>query len=263
MLTFVKLGGSLITDKEKPLTPQPDLIAQASAEIAQAVHKNPGIQLLLGHGSGSFGHVIASQFQTQAGGEGQLYWEGFAKVWAAARQLNQIVIENLIEAGLPAIAFPPSAGVIAGNKALKSWDLDPMKHALAHQLIPVVQGDVIFDTRLGGTIFSTEQVFHHLAKHLKPRRILLAGLDKGVYRKRDQEQTLITMITPSNFNDILPQLSGAQTIDVTGGMRTKVEMMLELVKTIPDLEVQIFSGLEPGNISEALAGGRIGTLIRS
>lgn len=262
MLTFLKLGGSLITDKEKPLTSQPDLIAQASVEIAQAVHEKPDMQLLLGHGSGSFGHIVASQFQTQAGVKGELYWEGFAQVWAAARQLNQIVIENLVEAGLRIISFPPSAGVIAAKKTLKSWDLGPIIQALSHQLIPVVQGDVIFDTQLGGTIFSTEQVFYHLAKHLKPRRILLAGLDKGVLRKNDPTQGIIHQITPSNFNQVLPQLSGADTIDVTGGMQTKVEMMLELVQAVPDLEVQIFSGVETGNIKKALAGGRIGTLIR-
>lgn len=263
MLTFLKLGGSLITEKEKPLTPRPDLIAQASGEIAQAVRENPDLQLILGHGSGSFGHVIASQFQTQAGGKSEQYWEGFAKVWAAARQLNQIVIENLVEAGLRVISFPPSAGVIAANKILKSWDLAPMKRALSHRLIPVVQGDVIFDSQLGGTIFSTEQIFHHLAKRLIPGRILLAGIDKGVLLKNDPEQDIIQKIRPSNFSDILPQLSGAETIDVTGGMRSKVEMMLELVQTLPDLEVQIFSGAEPGNIKIALAGGKVGTLIRS
>lgn len=263
MLTFIKLGGSLITDKEKPLTPRPDLIAQSSREIAQAIRENPDMKILIGHGSGSFGHVIASQFQTQAGGKGEQYWQGFAKVWAAARQLNQIVIENLIAAGLPVISFPPSAGVIAENKTLESWDLGPMKQALSHRLIPVVQGDVIFDRQLGGTVFSTEQVFHHLAKRLMPGRILLAGLDKGVLRKNDPEQGIIQQIAPSKFTDILPQLSGAETIDVTGGMQSKVEMMLELVQTVPELEVQIFSGAEPGNIKKALAGCRMGTLIRS
>lgn len=261
MLTFLKLGGSLITDKEKPLTPQPDLIAQASAEIAQAVRENPDLHLLIGHGSGSFGHVIANQFQTQAGGEGERYWKGFAKVWAAARQLNQIVIESFVEAGLHTISFPPSAGVTAANKALESWDINPIRQALSHRLIPVVQGDVIFDTRLGGTIFSTEQVFNHLAKGLKPGRILLAGLDKGVLHKNDPEQGVIQHVTPSNFTAIRTQLSGAETIDVTGGMQSKVEMMLELVETVPDLEVQIFSGLKPGNIKKALDGIRIGTLI--
>ena len=261
MLTFLKLGGSLITDKEKPLTPQRELITQASAEIAQAVSENPDLQLLIGHGSGSFGHVIANQFHTQAGGEGERYWDGFAKVWAAARQLNQIVIESLIEVGLRAISFPPSAGVIAASKTLESWDLSPMKKALSHRLIPVVQGDVIFDIQLGGTIFSTEQIFHHLAKDLKPGRILLAGLDKGVLHKNDPQQGVIQNITPSNFSAILPQLSGAETIDVTGGMQSKVEMMLELVQTVPELEVRIFSGAKAGNIQKTLAGSRIGTLI--
>lgn len=260
-LIFLKLGGSLITDKTKPLTPRPDVIQRLSAEIAQAYRENPQMRLVIGHGSGSFGHAIASLYQTQTGGKGGEYWHGFAEVWRAARQLNQILINKLSSTGLPVIAFPPSAGLIATNKNPESWDTHPIKIALSHNLIPVVQGDVVFDTELGGTIFSTEQVFQVLSREFLPDRILLAGIDQGVYHDPKQPADIIPYITPSNISNVFPSLSGAKAMDVTGGMLAKVRLMLSLVQENPSLEVQVFSGVEAGNIQKALAGKHLGTLI--
>lgn len=262
-LTFLKLGGSLITDKTTPLTARTDVIQRIAEEIALAKSQNPSLQLVIGHGSGSFGHSTANKHLTQSGGTGEAYWQGFAKVWAAARTLNQIVIEHLVQAGLPVIAFPPSAGIVADEKSLRHWDLRPLKAALSHNLIPVVQGDVIFDYKLGGTIFSTEMIFQHLARNLLPRNLLLAGSDEGVYQDSQQADSIIDHITPANINEVLPALSGAETVDVTGGMLAKVLLMVSLVEEIPALEVQIFSGLTPGSIHKALLGEKSGTVIRS
>lgn len=262
-LIFLKLGGSLITDKSQPLTPRMGVIARIAAEIAETHKENPNTQLLLGHGSGSFGHAVASEYNTQEGGSTPEYWQGFAAVWKAARELNQILIKHLAEAGLPVIAFPPSAGVIARQASLRNWDIQPIKHALSHNLIPVVQGDVIFDEVLGGTIFSTEQVFSYLSKALDPQRILLAGQDAGVYRDPERRDEIIQEITPEDISQILPSLSGAETADVTGGMESKIRWMLSLVKSQPKLKVQVFSGALPGLIKRALIGDEFGTLITS
>lgn len=260
-LVFLKLGGSLITDKAQPLTPRLDVIRRISAEISEACRDHPRLKLLIGHGSGSFGHTVADRHQTQDGVQGYEAWQGFAEVWAAARELNQIVIECLANENLPVIAFPPSAGIIAENKILKSWDTHPLETALAHNLIPVVQGDVIFDSAIGGTIFSTEQVFMHLARVCNPRRILLAGLEPGVLNDPHRSQEIIERITPQDMEQVKYALSGAENPDVTGGMLTKVQFMLKLVQELPELEVLIFSGAEPGNIQRAIEGENPGTLI--
>jgi isopentenyl phosphate kinase len=260
-LIFVKLGGSLITDKKQPLTARPDIIRQISIEIAAVRDQFPSMPLLIGHGSGSYGHAVAHKYHTQQGGEGAAYWHGFAEVWQAARKLNQIVVEECHQAGLPIIAFPPSAAVIAKNKAFKRWDLQPMQFALSHNLIPLIQGDVIFDNDLGGTIFSTEELFHYLCGKLHPERILLAGLDKGVYINPTEPGDIFPKITPANYKDVESALSGSQATDVTGGMIAKVKLMLELVQNYPSLIIQIFSGAEPDNIKKALAGESLGTTI--
>ncbi len=253
----------MITDKSKPLTAREGVIKRLAEETAAFIKENPQIRLVIGHGSGSFGHAIASKFQTQNGVRTEAEWQGFAEVWAAARQLDQTVIRFFTDAGLPVIAFPPSAGVISSSKKLRSWDVRPIQAALSHGLIPVVQGDVVFDTTLGGTIFSTEQVFQYLAQELHPARILLAGLDSGVYQDPDQSNKIIQLITPSSFQSVAAGLSGSSMTDVTGGMLSKVKTMVALVEEMPQLTVQIFAAAQPGDLAKAFAGENIGTLIHS
>jgi isopentenyl phosphate kinase len=262
-LVFVKLGGSLITDKTQPVTPRLDVIQHLAGEISAAVKFSPGLSLLIGHGSGSFGHEVADRYQTQAGGEGQAYWQGFSEVWQAARVLNQMVVEALTHAGLPVIAFPPSAGIITQNRRVISWDVQPIKLALYHGLIPVVYGDVVFDIECGGTILSTEDLFIELARSICPQQILIAGLDLGVYADPQQPTQIVPLITPQNMYEIRPALSGSQAVDVTGGMLAKVEAMVTLVEENPSLKVHIFSGRSSGNLQKALsdAQARFGTRI--
>ena len=68
MVRFLKLGGSLITDKRQPETPRMDVIERLAQEIAAARAANPSLQLVLGHGSGSFGHIYARQYGTRRWG---------------------------------------------------------------------------------------------------------------------------------------------------------------------------------------------------
>ncbi len=260
-LYFLKLGGSLITDKSQPHTVQPDVLKRAAQEIADALRLRQDLRLVIGHGSGSFGHVPAERYGTRDGVTSAAGWWGFVEVFREARALNQLVLEALLDAGLPVIAFPPSAAIIAAGGQIQSWDLRPFQAALVTGLIPLVQGDVIFDTSLGGTILSTEEIFSYLATELKPQRILLAGIEAGVWQDYPARQQIAAEITPATLDRQNSTLGGASAIDVTGGMRKKVEIMLSLVRQMPELEALIFSGAEAGLIYQALLGDRPGTTI--
>jgi isopentenyl phosphate kinase len=74
-LVFVKLGGSLITDKHKEATARMDVIGRLAVEIQRALQARPDLSLVLGHGSGSFGHVVAERYQVQSGCSA---WRGYA-----------------------------------------------------------------------------------------------------------------------------------------------------------------------------------------
>lgn len=260
-LVFLKLGGSLITDKTQASTPLPEVIRRLAAEIAAALQQNPDLRLLLGHGSGSFGHVAAEKYGTRQGVRSPQDWRGFTQVWLQASALNRIVIESLHQAGLPAVSFPPSAAALTEDGAVKQWDLTSLEAALHRGLLPVVYGDVVFDAARGGTILSTEDIFSHLAPRLEPARILLAGVEPGVWADYPACTQVLPTITPENVQAASSALRGSAATDVTGGMESKVREMLSLVQAIDGLEVYIFSGAEENLVLSALNGASVGTRI--
>jgi isopentenyl phosphate kinase len=262
-LLFLKLGGSLITDKAVPHTPRIESIQRLSTELAAAWEEAPGMRLVMGHGSGSFGHVPASVYRTRDGIFTREQWHGFVEVWQEAASLNHIVVQCLQQAGLPAMAFPASASLVARGGVVEEWEINPLVQGLHAGLLPVIYGDVIFDREKGGTIFSTEELFIYLAKQLEPQRILLAGLDEGVWRDFPQRGTIIHEITPQNAMTIFPSLGESTFVDVTGGMLSKVRAMLGLVQELPDLEVVIFSGEIPGLLRNVILGREAGTKVRN
>ena len=261
-LQFLKLGGSLICDKAQPHTARPEVLRRLAQEVASALERDPGLALLLGHGSGSFGHVPARRYGTRQGVHTPQEWDGFVEVWQEAAALNHIVMDALRSAGLPAIAFQPSASVTASDGAVLTWDLSPLLAALRAGLLPVVYGDVIFDVRRGGTILSTEDLFGYLALELQPVRILLAGLEPGVWADYPVCERLLREVTPQTLGEVESALSGSDSIDVTGGMASKVRQGLALAQALPGLEVRIFSGVQPGQVEQALLGAAVGTALR-
>jgi isopentenyl phosphate kinase len=268
-LHFLKLGGSLITDKNQAHLHRPETLARLAKEIAAARAQNPDLKLVLGHGSGSFGHVVAKKFGTRQGVRSAHEWQGFAEVWWEAIALNRLVMDALHEAGLPAISFPPVASVTAHDAQVAAWNLTPLSHALQAGLLPVVFGDVVFDLERGGTILSTEDLFAHLARQLPqaaglaPGRVLLAGIEGGVWKDFPACTHLIEQITPESFADLTVSVGAARAADVTGGMASKVQHSLALVQEIPGLEVWIFSGEKPGVVGQALLGQRAGTVVHA
>jgi isopentenyl phosphate kinase len=260
-LVFLKLGGSLITEKNLPHTPRMDVLGRLSGEIAEALTKNPDLQIVLGHGSGSFGHVPASKYKTRQGVKSSKEWGGFVEVWREAAELNHMVLQALEKAGLPALAFPPSAMVTARQGKVDSWNLDPLQYALDRGLLPVINGDVVFDRALGGTILSTEDLFTYLAQQFRPVQILLAGIEPGVWADFPDNTRLLLEITPKSFSQISAGLRDSTATDVTGGMADKVRQVISMIEAIPGLRASIFSGEEPGNIRRALLGEALGTEI--
>ena len=262
MVIFLKLGGSLITDKTKPYCAHPETIYRIGLEIQSTLKEIPETRLVIGHGSGSFGHEAAAEHNTRRGVSTQEEWLGFIEVWKAARALNTIVTNELGRSGLPVISLSPSASLIGANREIVSWNIDPIRSALSSSLIPIIHGDVIFDTRLGGTIISTEELFVQLAHRIPPARILLAGIEKGVYSDFPNKTEIYPIIDHKNYETVIKTVQGSASKDVTGGMASKVTAMANLWREIQELNVSIFSGQIEGNVSRALRGETFGTQIR-
>lgn len=261
---FLKLGGSLITDKRSAEAPRTSVIQEMAGEIASALRQDPNLRLVVGHGSGSFGHVYGSRYGTRDGVFTPEQWYGFAATGDAAARLNRIVVAELLAAGVPAWSVQPGVALRCEDGRVLAGPGETVALALARGLTPVVFGDVALDSVRGGTIASTEEIFEQLARELRPDRLILAGEVDGIYTAdplRHPDAQRIARITPATLAEIADGLGGSHGVDVTGGMRAKVEQSLQLVGSFPGLEVVVCSGLRAGSLLAALAGQPVGTLI--
>lgn len=248
-LTAIKLGGSLITDKTIQASFRADVTKRIAQEIQLARVSKPDLQILLGHGSGSFGHFEANKYDTLNGVHTSQEWYGFARVAHVAAQLNKLVAEQMLDAGIPIFPIQPSASVIATDGKIHAMQLGNLQLCLEKGLVPLVYGDVAFDTVRGGTIVSTETVFDYLVANLDAVRILLVGEVDGVY---DGDGQVIPEITWENFEQISVHIGRSRGVDVTGGMYSKVRDMLQIANTPPYPIIEILNGLVPDRVYAAM-----------
>jgi isopentenyl phosphate kinase len=265
-LVFVKLGGSVITDKLRPSTARPEVIRQLAGDLLAALEARPEMRILLGHGSGSFGHGPALKYHVRQGIGPEGDWWGFAKTGAAAARLNRIVTEAFLESGVPVWSVQPSASARCLGGRLVDMAVHPIRAALDRGLVPLVYGDTALDEEQGCTIVSTEELFSFLVRQLPVRRVVLVGAVDGVYDRdpmTDPRGVQIPCITPASFARMQAQLGGSHAVDVTGGMLTKVREMVALVADGDVDCAHLISGQRRGALTRVLLDGgkREGTVI--
>ena len=258
-LIFIKLGGSIITDKRKPYTARIDVIKRLAKEIHEAKRKIKNMKIIVGHGGGSFPHISASKYKTNEGIINEDSVKGISIVGNDAATLNRIVVQELINSGENAISVQPSAAAVAKNGKIIRWDITAIIKMLKYDLLPVVYGDVCMDEKKGCCIISTEEIFDYLSKKLHPKKIIMVGETDGVY---DDKGKTIKLITKSNFKRIKKFLAGSGGIaDVTGGMLHKIEKALSFSKS--GITTIIINGNRKNALKDSILSGKIiGTIIR-
>ena len=270
-LVFLKLGGSLLSDKRNPRSFRRKTVARIAAEIRRAFTESPGMRLLLAHGGGGAAHHPARKYRTREGLPGGGGWKGFAETRRGVIEMNRRVLDAFAGAGLRPVLVPPVGGVIARDGLIREWPHKILVHLLGAGQIPLIHGDVVADRKRGFTIVSTEDLFVFLADRLRPSLVILAcdveGVYSGVPLGREKAR-FIDAISPSNIAEIRrafrePDGRNGRSggFDVTGGMAAKVDRLIALVRRHPDIETRIVSGLKPGVVRAALLGKSAGTAI--
>jgi len=255
-LLLVKLGGSLISDKTRPETARPQVIARLAGELATGLPalRERGWGVVVGHGSGSFGHVAAARHEIAGGLRRPEQRAGVAETQARAAALHRLVVDALRGAGLAPFSVAPSSAVVAAGGEPVSFAAEPVALALAADLLPVVYGDVVTDREQGVAICSTEAAFLALARALpkhgwRVREALWLGVTPGVL---DDAGRPIAEIRRGDVaaEDAIRHAGAAAGTDVTGGMAHRLDAALALA----DLGAAslIADGSVPGLLRQAL-----------
>jgi len=102
----LKLGGSLITDKNRPETLDDAALAAARDAVASALADGAVDRLVVVHGGGSFGHHHASEHgvSTTAGTADA---GAVMDIHSAMTELNRAVLNRLHERDVPAVPVHP------------------------------------------------------------------------------------------------------------------------------------------------------------
>ena len=258
-LAVLKLGGSVITHKEKPLTPNLEAIERLSSEISRAKAE----QLILIHGGGSFGHPLAKRYAIKEGYKSKSQLLGFSKTRQAMTALNKLVVDALIRQNIAAVGLQPSAFIVTKSGRISIIEEHSVRHLLELGFLPVLYGDAVSDLDLGFTILSGDQLTASLAVRFDARQIIV-GIDvDGLYTadpKSDSSAKLIRCLTLKELKRIRHKIGEAKVTDVTHGMFGKVSELIPAVeKGIPAL---IVNAAKPDNIYKALKGEEVtGTTI--
>jgi isopentenyl phosphate kinase len=252
---LVKLGGSLITRKERRATARRRRIVLLARQIAEA--RRGGVHLLLGHGSGSFGHPAAAAHGLQHGITSAEQLAGVSRTQGLARKLHSLVVHQLDAAGALPFSLPPGAFLVADGGEPAEAFLEPIAHALELGLLPVVFGDVVTDRRQGVAICSTEAVFVALARALAdagrlPARALWLGDTPGVL---DGNGRAVPHLDAERWRALRQEVGSARGVDVTGGMALRVETALALAEL--GVESWLLDGRPDRALTRALAGDSI------
>jgi len=247
----VKLGGSVLTDKARLRTPRRATIRRLAAELATI--RQP---LLVVHGAGSYGHILARRHKLNEGGVSASKRVAATRVQQDVKELDGIVVNAFIEAGIAAIPIPPSAVLSLNDGMVVTADLTPFLEFSSMGFTPVTFGDVVRDLRRGVAVCSGDVMMLELARAFRPERAVFATDVDGLFTadpKRRRDASLLEVVRPKDLEGI--EFSTATRTDVTGSIEGKVRRMFEIAEHVG--ECLIVNGNVKNRVRDALRGRRV------
>jgi isopentenyl phosphate kinase len=250
-MLLVKLGGSVVTEKGKLRTARRPAIRRLAAELAAV--RQP---LLVVHGAGSFGHILASRHRLNEGGSTAAKRSAAARVQADVRDLDHLVVEALNEVRLAAAPIPPSAVVSLDDGVVSSMDLTPFLEFASMGFTPVTFGDVVRDMRRGFSVCSGDLLMLELARAFRPDRAVFAADVDGLFTadpKRRRDARLLVEVSRADLSKI--EFTPASRTDVTGSIEGKVRRMFDIADHVG--ECVLVNGNVKNRVRDALRGRRV------
>jgi isopentenyl phosphate kinase len=245
-MILIKLGGSIITDKEKPLSPRKKDIENIAKNL-----KKINEPIIIVHGGGSFGHYWSVKYDMHTKPK-KNNMHGVSIVKNSMIDLNKIILDVFVKNKLNPYSLPPT-DFMSGNKPMVKKIKEITKIAKSG-LIPITYGDALWYGNKKTYILSGDKIMTYLAKILKPRLVIFVLNEDGLYSDL-KTRKLIYELKEEN-----PKVS-ENKMDVTGGMTRKVEEATVIAKN--GMNVFFVNGNKSERIVKAIKNRKYeGTLFR-
>jgi isopentenyl phosphate kinase len=249
MFDIIKLGGSIITDKHEYKQLNTEILRDVCKVIATWNKK-----VIIVHGAGSFGHILAKKHSIISGYTDSSQLEGLTDIRIDVNELSQSIVKTLKENGVNAIGFQTSALVFDEKEEINpSLFLDPIKKALNIGLIPVLSGDVLFTNEKDFTIYSGDSLINLLVQEFDVDRVIFITDVDGLMVKHSKQEgiEILNSLNLSELREIeLANYSKRDLDDVTGEMKGKVETILLIGQSVN--QVIVVNGKDSERISKVL-----------
>ncbi|MFQ5496413.1 MAG: isopentenyl phosphate kinase [Nitrosopumilus sp.] len=245
-MILIKLGGSIITNKEKPLSARRKTIDNISKSLKKI--KEP---IVVVHGGGSYGHFWSVKYDMHTK-ERKYDPRGVAVVKNSMIELNKIILDSFLKNKLNPYCLPPT-DFMAGNKPIAK-KIKEIEKISKSGLIPVTFGDALWYGQNKTFILSGDKIMTHLAKILKPKLCIFALDEDGLYSDLKSKKLIYELRGEH------PSIT-ENKMDVTGGMTRKVEEATNISKI--GINVFFVNGNKPERIVKAVKNRKFeGTLFR-
>jgi len=247
-MIIIKIGGSVITDKSKE-----NSFKQKTMDKLSEVIKKSKSEILLVHGAGSYGHILAKKHSLNNGYKNKNQILGFSQTHMMVQKLNTMVLESLQKNGINAVSIPPHSTLILNDHCLDEINYDIFEKYLKTGFTPVCFGDVVLDKKLGFSICSGDLLVEIFAERFKPEKVVFVIDEDGLYTsnpKEDKHAKLLNKTTVEEFQKLTTKID--LHADVTGGMAGKINT----IKNISKIGVDTFlvNGNKPDRLYQVLTG---------
>ena len=245
-MILIKLGGSVITNKEKPLSPRKKSIDKIVKSLKKL--KEP---IIIVHGGGSFGHHWSVKYNMHTK-PANYNTHGVSVVKNSMVELNKIILDVFLKNKLNPYCLPPT-DFIFNSKPIKNKIIEIGKIA-KNNFVPITFGDALWFGEKKSYILSGDRIMSILSNILKPRLCIFVLNVDGLYSDLKTKKLI------SELKGEKPLILKS-TKDVTGGMKRKVEEANKISKK--GINVFFVNGNEPERIIDAVKRKKFhGTLFK-
>lgn len=245
-MILIKLGGSIITNKERPLSARIGTIDKIAKQLKKI--QEPFIVV---HGGGSFGHYWSIKYDMHTK-PARYDLRGVSIVKNSMIELNKIILDRFVKNRLNPYCLPPT-DFMDGDKPIPS-KVKEIKKIAESGLIPVTYGDALWYGEKKSYILSGDRIMSILAKSLRPRLVVFVLNVDGLYSDLKTKKLVYEM---KDHQVSIQKIS----MDVTGGMKRKVQEATKISKM--GLKVFFANGNKPERITNAIQKNKFeGTIFR-
>ena len=172
-MILIKLGGSIVTNKAKPLSARRKTIDNILKQI-----KKINEPKILVHGGGSYGHYWSVKYGMHTK-PAKYDLKGVSVVKNSMIELDKIILDNAVKNKLNPYCLPPT-DFMNGNKPIRS-KVEKIGEIAKSGLTPVTYGDALWYGQKKSYILSGDVIMTTIAKILKPRLSVFVLNVDGVY----------------------------------------------------------------------------------